>query len=512
MNEIELITKLEAVVGAEVEAHLRTRTLAEVASVDSAQALVLSLVEALAGAAFRGWNETLASMARELASVCPGCGRRRKCKKRPGQEMKVLVLGLELLVPKLYLECDRCDAPGVSITKVLTGLASGEATMELELVAAYAAAEHSYGKAARDIEVHHAQRLERTAVRRMALDIETLAMGFVEDQRIEVLTRLEDEARTEGVARLMVQADGGSVRTGTLVPCEPGDEGFGKDTATRGTPRRKRITQKREVITIDVRKPGQLEPDALDVMVPVLAPEGERARRMLASAGRSGLGDLTEVIGLGDLGSSLPAAFDEAFVGYDSIYSGDWTHARGYVVGAAAVLEASNCFEPGNWRQQMLDAIWNRHEHRRDTLLRHAREHRVAELPEYLERCPLAALESYVTNNWHRMNAARLKAMGMDFVSARAESQVRDRTKARFSVPGGWRLENIEGKATLRAIIAEGRWEHFRRWCLERAETLFQRNLRQRLDQALVDGRLRRDCVEAMISGSDTDHLMDKVA
>lgn len=512
MSGTDLITKLQAVVEAEVEAHLRGRPLAEVASVDSAQALVRSLAEALARAAFTGWNKALEAMAKQLALVCPGCGRPRKCKSRPGQEMKVDVLGFELLVPKLYMECERCDAPGVSITKVLTGLASGDATMELELVAAYASSQHSYGKAVRDIEVHHGQRLERTAVRRMALSVEELAMEFMEEQRVEVLATLEDEARTVGVERLMVQADGGSVRTGTLVPCEPGDEGFGKDTATRGTPRRKRVTQKREVITIDVRRPGQMQPDALDVMVPVLAPEGERARRMLASAGRSGLGDETEVVGLGDLGSSLPESFDEAFVGHRSMYSGDWTHARGYVEGAAAVLEASEGFEPPRWKQQMLDAIWTRDERRRDELLRQAAEHRVAELPGSVERCPVAALDSYVTNNWHRMNAAKLKAMGLDFVSARAESQVRDRTKARFSVPGAWRVENIEGKATVRAIIAEGSWERFRRWCLDRTETLFERQLRERLDQALAEGRLRKDRVEALLDTPDAHDLMDEAA
>jgi hypothetical protein len=41
---------------------------------------------------------------------------------------------------------------------------------------------------------------------------------------------------------------------------------------------------------------------------------------------------------------------------------------------------------------------------------------------------------------------------------AGAEAQVLDRTKARFSGAGTWLTENLEGKATLRAIIADGRW------------------------------------------------------
>ena len=356
--------------------------------------------------------------------------------------------------------------------------------MELKLVAAYSAAEHSYGKASGDIEAHHQQALERTAVRRMALQVEQHAKDFAERQRQVALSSLKGEARKQGVEQLMMQGDGGSVRTGTLVPCEPGDEGYGKLTPKTNMPRRKRPTHNRELLTFDIRQPGQCEPAGLDVMLPVQAPPGERSRRMLALAGRSGLGDNTQVIGLGDLGSSLPSAFDEAFIGYDALYSGDWKHVRDYIDAAGAVLDK---LEVDTWKRDMRDAIWKRDAQQRDALLGQAHKHRVGTLPEHLQdKCPLHALEHYVINNWHRMQAAHLKEMGVDFVSARAEAQVRDRTKHRFSVPGAWRQQNIEGKATLRAIIAEGSWQDFRAHYLKRTATDFQRRLRDRLDHAIA--------------------------
>jgi hypothetical protein len=266
----------------------------------------------------------------------------------------------------------------------------------------------------------------------------------------------------------MMQGDGGSVRTATVLPCEPGDEGYGKLTPKTNKPKRKRPVQKRELITFDIRQPGQCDPAGLDVMVPVESAEGERSRRMLALAARSGLGTNTQVIGLGDLGSRLPSSFDEAFVDYDALYSGDWKHVCDYVDAAATVLEQ---LDVGQWKHDMRDAIWQRDTGKRDALLSQARQHRVAKLPEHLQdKCPLHALKHYVVNNWHRMQAARLKEMGVDFVSARAEAQVRDRTKQRFSVPGAWRQQNIEGKATLRAVIAEGSWQNFRAYCLERTK------------------------------------------
>jgi hypothetical protein len=489
MTEQELIAKLCERVKADVQSFLNEVELGEISSVDAMEARARRLTSALLAAFFQAWTEVLERAAKALALRCPGCGQARKCKRRLDQPMQVRLLGIDIAVPKLYLQCECCEAPGLSVTRMLTGLTSGDSSTELKLMAAYSAAEHSYGKAGRDIAAHHGQDVERTAVRRMALEVEQHAKAFAEQQRSEALERIEDEARQPGVQRLMLQGDGGSVRTGKLMDCEEGDDGYGQLTPKTNRPKRKRPVQNRELLTFDMRQPGQCEPSGLDVMVPVEAEPDERSRRMLALAARSGLGDNTQVIGLGDLGSNLPSSFDEAFVGYDAFYSGDWKHVRDYVEAAGAVLQP---LDMETWKRDMLDAIWHRDSSKRDALLAQAHQQRMRNLPDDLDdKCPLHALEHYVCTNWHRMHAARLKAMGLDFVSARAEAQVRDRTKHRFCVPGAWRQQNIEGKATLRAIIAEGSWQRFRRYCLDRAMTDFQRQLRQRLDQAIAQGRLR---------------------
>ena len=152
----------------------------------------------------------------------------------------------------------------------------------------------------------------------------------------------------------------------------------------------------------------------------------------------------------------------------------------------------------------MLDAIWKRDEQSRDRLLHQAYEYRVEVLPESLERCPVHALDSYVCNNWNRMNAALFKQMDLDFVSARAEAQVRERTKKRFGVPGAWRQENLEGKATLRAVIDEGSWERFCKWCRERSMDLFRQQLLERIEQAMSEGRISADQVARVLSHDQT--------
>jgi len=98
-----------------------------------------------------------------------------------------------------------------------------------------------------------------------------------------------------------------------------------------------------------------------------------------------------------------------------------------------------------------------------------------------------------VTKNWHRMKSAQRKAEGLPFVSARAEAQVRDRSKKRFNVAGAWKLENLEPKATLRAIIHEGDWENFKRSELAHEQSRFAQALQTRLQQAVDEGRLGPD-------------------
>lgn len=489
--ETESIARVVDAVKDHVRHHLRCLPVHEAVSLDAVEGVARDIARRTSEAVFEAWTVVLEEVALATAGTCPGCSRARKVKRRPDAAMEVFVLGLKVQVPKLYLECD-CGEVGVSITRLLTDLSSGDKSGELELMAAHSGAEQSYGKASASLEVHHGEPIERTAVRRMALEVEKEALEFAESERREMLKLAGEERRREGKPRLMATGDGGIVRTGTLVECARGDPGYGKKTPKTKRPRRKRPTQCREIINLDVREPGETTASALDVVVPITAPEGERSRRILALAMRKGLGDNTEVFGLGDMGSELAVSFDEAFVGRDpaAIYSADWKHTADYVAKAGALLEGPH---PDRWIKSMKGALWNRQRKKADKLIAQARERRVAELPAHLEKCPVAALATYVNNNWTRLNAKEFKQKGLDYVSARAESQVRDRIKSRYSVPGAWREENLEGKATLRAIIADGRWPVFREHYMRTRREQFAAGLAQRLRDAVAQGRIGSD-------------------
>jgi hypothetical protein len=488
------ISELSALVKQRTAGLLAEASLGELVRLDWLQALVLELLKALAMAIVEAWKEKVLALAEGLARRCPQCGNNRKWKWRGGQEMTISLLGLSFEVPNPYVECGHCQAPGLSVIKLLTNLQSGDSSTELELLAAREGALHSYGTAARELKAHHGQDVERTKVRRMALEIEAQAMTFAEEERDHALTqKLSGPGPSSGW--LTVEADGGKVRTGRLQRCKKGDPGYRKKTAKRRTPRRKRPAEWRELITIDVRQPGEVNPRALEVLLPKGAPPGERSRRMRAGAVRAGMGEKTRIQGLGDMGSELAPALLKAFPDRKCLWLADWDHTHTYVKNAAKVLTG---LDVAAWQEETTDAIWKRDVGSKDYLLTRAFQFRLPELPPGFDKCPVDALQTYLRNNWPHMQHRFAKANGLPIVSARAECQVRERTKRRFTVPGAWLAENLEPKATLRAIIDAQEWDRFRLHVLNKKGDHFTAALRVRLDAAVQEGRVDADVIRAL--------------
>ena len=71
-------------------------------------------------------------------------------------------------------------------------------------------------------------------------------------------------------------------------------------------------------------------------------------------------------------------------------------------------------------------------------------------------------------------------------------------------MPGAWRSENLEGKATLRFIIDEGDWLRFRADYLSHAASTFEPKLALRLERAKNEGRLSEAQVDAILGRQTT--------
>lgn len=92
------------------------------------------------------------------------------------------------------------------------------------------------------------------------------------------------------------------------------------------------------------------------------------------------MGENTEMIGLGDMGSGLHTAFDEALrvMNPAEFWEADWKHTRDYIDDAGKILTG---VDVQAWEDGMRQAIWDRDETRRDDLLSNARNDRLSDLP-----------------------------------------------------------------------------------------------------------------------------------
>lgn len=497
----EFVVRVQDALRELIREFLKSLPLADVLSVNWAGVYAINLCKTVCMTFMQVWAELLQQAAVEVGLICPVCEKRRKISWRAKEPLWLDLLFGRLSMRKPYLRCDteNCTGRALSVTHLLSGLRSGSSGPFLKLQAARQGAEQSYGKAARSLEEQPlGGRLQRGKLRRLALEVEDQAVEY-QEQRRRSSALVSDEPADSAAPLLVLEGDGGKVRTGTYRIPEPGEKGHAEKTPVRKLPRRCREIEGRELITLDVREPQEETATALDALVPITAPEGERQRLMFALAGRKGLGPNTEIIGLGDMGSGLARAFEEAFADYTGFWQADLKHTRDYVDAVVPVLEG---LDAERWRKAMWAAIMDRNETDRETLLEQAQRHRIEVLPAGL-KCPAHALTTYLRNNWEHMHFKQLKDRNLPVVSARAESQVRDRTKARFSVPGTWSLDSIEPKAILRSIIAEGSFVKFAEWLYNKEQQSFALGLKERVEKAVEERRLDAKAA-ALLADTDT--------
>lgn len=498
----EFVARVQGALREPIREFLRSQPPADALSVSWVGFCAMDLCRAVGMTFMQVWAELLELAAVEVGLICPECGERRRISWRVKEPLRVDLLFGRLSIGKPYLSCvtENCSGRPLSVTHLLSGLRSGASGLVLKLQAARQGAEQSYGKAARSLEEHPlGGRLERGKLRRLAIEVEDQAVEYQEQRRRRSSAAVSGEPDDSAVGVLVLEGDGGKVRAATYRIPEPGEKGYAEKTPVRNLPRRRREIEGREVITLDVREPQDKTATALDALVPVTSPDRERQRLMFSLARRKGLGPETEIYGLGDMGSGLAEAFDEAFADYTGFWQADLRHTRNYMDAVVPVLEG---LDTEGWRKAMWAAIMDRNETARDALLQQAQRHRTATLPAGL-KCPIHALTTYLRNNWEHMHFRELKGRGLPVVSARAESQVRDRTKARFSVAGAWSLESIEPKAILRSIIAEGSFPGFAEWLYNKEQQSFVLGLKERVDKAVEERRLDAKAA-ALLADADT--------
>ncbi|MCP5114353.1 MAG: hypothetical protein GY953_26280, partial [bacterium] len=170
----EFLAQVQVALEELIGTFLKAQPLSDALSLSWVAFRSMELCRAVCVVFVRAWARLLEQAAVEVGLICPECGNKRKICWRATQPLWVDLLCGRLGIGKPYLRCGVKDCSGrpLSVTRLLSGLRSGDSGLVLKRQAGRQGAEEGYGKSARSLEEHPlgAQR-ERGKLRRLAIEV-----------------------------------------------------------------------------------------------------------------------------------------------------------------------------------------------------------------------------------------------------------------------------------------------------------------------------------------------------
>jgi hypothetical protein len=294
-------------------------------------------------------------------------------------------------------------------------------SLRLQRVLTDFGAEVSFGQAVRRVKEHYAIEVPVAAVRQ-----HTLRHG-------KAITTLAAEAAPPA-QQIITQMDG------SMIPVmQPG----------RGADARKgRSLFWREVRLCCARQPGQ----TTALYGACLGSAETAAWLWRATAQSAGLGDQTQVHGVGDGAPWIVAKFQENF-GAQGRYLLDFYHVSEYLAAAATVIKPKH---PKRWRHRQQGRLL---ENKVAGVLRALQPHREAETAK---EQPVNAAYQYLHKRQAHLDYAAAKRAGLPIGSGEIESGHRHVIQQRLKLAGCWWKEtHAQAMLNLRVARANNRWNSY---------------------------------------------------
>jgi hypothetical protein len=315
------------------------------------------------------------------------------------------------------------------------GLTHGARTPALQRALSDFGGEMSFERASKSFAEHYGWQPERSAVRRVTIQVAQQAQSFVDEQlssKEPALTPASD---------MLLELDGSMVRTGQLVPRAPPGK-----TPVRRLEAKARVTEWREVRLGVVRPLGEQTP----TYVAKLAAHAEMAEQMHRAALLRGLSEATKVHAVGDGGNGLREALMKRFPGMS--FTLDWAHLVSHVHETAEAMS-----RPKEQREKWVDKQLER--------IMAGRHQRVRqELSEYQGRGQkrVRRLLGYLTVHANALDYGSKRAKGLPIGSGEVESGHRSVIQSRMKLPGAWwRVEHLNPMLALRVVRSNDWWQRF---------------------------------------------------
>ena len=284
-------------------------------------------------------------------------------------------------------------------------------------------AEESFARAAQRAREHYGVAVAVSRVRR-----HTLAHGAQ-------MSALAVPAPKSSVATLVTQMDGSLIPIVTVV--------------ARGADRRQgKQLHWREVRLCLAREKESVSP----CYGATLGSVGVAGALWRQTAQAAGLGEKTQVHGVGDGAEWITAQFAEQFGGTGR-YLVDFWHVSEYLAAAAQVIQPR---KPTVWRRRQQGRLL---ENKVRAVLRALVPHLE---PEAQEEAPVRAAHRYLSGRSTQLDYAGARAAGLPIGSGEIESGHRHVIQQRLKLAGGWWKEtNAQAMLGLRVARANQRWDSY---------------------------------------------------
>jgi len=362
-----------------------------------------------------------------------------KAERRPTITFHVLFGPIEVESPYLWSGKGGRSARPV---KDELGLEHLGKTQALERALTDFGAEESFGQAAKRFEEHYGWAVGRTSILRLVEGVASEAETFVE-KRFEEASKEFDQplAQRLGAEHVLVELDGGEIRTGKLVPAPEGGK-----TAVLGLPKRLRETEWRDVRIGLARQLDEVEP----TYVGKLAPYPEVVGQLFGAACMHGLSQRTKVVACSDGGNGIREEIETQFPNVQYVL--DHAHAKSqfYETADAKGLKGD---EREKWVAHQMARL-----HEGDVQL--ALDELAAHKGKGKAR--VVRLHEYLTRFKDAVHYDAFEKAGFPRGSGEVESAHRTIPQKRLKLPGAWWLEsNVNPMLALRVLRANGWWNEF---------------------------------------------------
>lgn len=438
---------------------------------DLVDAFLRSLEPALFDVLF-GW---LSDRAEAAAGTCRICGKR--CSQERSQ-VRVQTKRLPIIVEVTRYRCRKCKTDRTPVREWL-GLESGMTTGGLDRALVGLSTEMSFGRAAKQMEEQHGHAVDRTLVERRTYAVGQQAVEFLEERRRMVRDEvMNSTGPREGVDRVLLQVDGGSVPIGKLNRPQPQDTT--ERTPVRNLPKGNRSKTKREVRVAMAWEDGVVEAKAVDLHIAPHNHTEVSGERMYHVVQEAGAGDNTHIHLTCDMASWHRDQFEEQFsANPNRTVCADFYHALEYVSQAGRSIVA-DVEKRGQWIAIQASRLKCGS---RDRILEALASHSCADgscVTNDRGECGVKAARRYLTRFGEYMEYPRYLEEGLPIGSGAVEGRIRHIVRRRLDVPGDWREENLHPMLALLSIRESGLWQTFWEWLDRKDRARFRERLQGR--------------------------------